>query len=133
MDLLGRKLGLNKGQDFKNLIEEIRQVIENAKGAAGLEDLAADMQAGVEKLEEAALHIGKTARSEEMMTAFAHAYSFMDVTGDVVMAWMLLWRGVVAAGKLAGKPKKKDKNKKSAKKSKKSNKKKSSNKSKKKK
>lgn len=108
MDLLGRKLGLNKGKVFKDLLEEMRTIIETAKGINGLETLAADTETVVEKLEETALYIGKTARSEKMMTAFAHAYSFMEVTGDVVMAWMLLWRAVVAAQKLTNGAKKKD-------------------------
>ena len=42
------------------------------------------------------------------MTAYAHAYGFMDVTGDVVMAWMLLWRAAVAAEKLEKGARKKD-------------------------
>jgi len=32
----------------------------------------------------------------------------MEVTGDLAMAWMLLWRATLAAKALAGKPKKKD-------------------------
>jgi hypothetical protein len=32
----------------------------------------------------------------------------MEVTGDVVMAWMLLWRAKIATKKLADKPKNKD-------------------------
>ena len=33
---------------------------------------------------------------------------FMDVVGDVGVAWMLLWRAAVAAEKSTGKVKKKD-------------------------
>lgn len=108
MDLLGRKLGLRKGQAFSTLMEEIRTVVENARRVDGLEGLAENTETALEKLEKAALFLGSTARSEKKMTAFAHAYSLMEVTGDVVMAWMLLWRAVVAAQKLAGKAKKKD-------------------------
>ncbi|MDM8536803.1 acyl-CoA dehydrogenase [Desulfobacterales bacterium HSG17] len=109
MDLLGRKLGLNKGQAFKDLINEINKTSEQAEKTAGLEDLAADTKNLIAKLEETALHMGKTARSEKMMTAFAHAYSFMDITGDAIMAWMLLWRANTASQKLEKGAKKKDK------------------------
>jgi alkylation response protein AidB-like acyl-CoA dehydrogenase len=108
MDLLGRKLGLNNGQDFSNLLEEMQKVIEKAKTVENLKVLSADAKTALDKLGEVARHLGKTARSDEMMTAFAHAYSFMEVTGDVVMAWMLLWRAVVAETQLAGRVKKKD-------------------------
>jgi hypothetical protein len=46
--------------------------------------------------------------SPKALDAFAAAYSFMEVAGDVVMAWMLLWRAVIAAQKLDSGAKKKD-------------------------
>ncbi|MEE4359840.1 MAG: acyl-CoA dehydrogenase [Desulfococcaceae bacterium] len=108
MDLLGRKLGLNKGQAFTDLLGEMKKQIETAKKIKGLEDLAADAEKLADKLAETAMHMAKTARSEKMMTAFAHAYSFMDITGDAVMAWMLLWRACAAAQSLEKGAKKKD-------------------------
>ena len=108
MDLLGRKLGLNKGQPFRDLLAEIRRTIDAAKGLNGLEDLAGKIEAVVAELEKTAVFIGRMAASDKAMTAFSHAYGFMDVTGDTVMAWMLLWRAVVAAKKLAEGAKSKD-------------------------
>jgi hypothetical protein len=52
--------------------------------------------------------MGTTAMSPKALNAFAFAHPFMEVCGDVVMAWMLLWRAAVAAQKLENKPKKKD-------------------------
>jgi hypothetical protein len=48
------------------------------------------------------------AGSEKMMKAFGAAYPFMEVTGDAVMGWMLLWRAAVAAQNLKKGAKKKD-------------------------
>jgi len=51
------------------------------------------------------MHLGATAMSPNVMSAFAFAHPFLDVTGDVMMAWMLLWRAAIAATqmeKLAG-------------------------------
>jgi hypothetical protein len=108
MDLLGRKLGLNKGKPVMDLLTEIQKSIAMAKEAEGLEDLAVKMEEIVDKLGEVALHMGTTAMSPKMLNAFAFAHPFMEVCGDVVMAWLLLWRAAVAAQKLAKKPKKKD-------------------------
>ena len=52
------------------------------------------------KLGEVALHIGTTALSDKVMNAFGFASPFMEVTGDVIMSWMLLWRATIAAQKL---------------------------------
>lgn len=52
--------------------------------------------------------VGMAAMSPDFRTAFAHSVPLLEVFGDVVMTWMLLWRAAVAAEKLAGKVKKKD-------------------------
>jgi len=108
MDLLGRKLGLNKGKPVMDLLGEIQKIIAMAKDAQGLEDLAAKMEKIVDKLGEVALHMGMTAMSPKVMNAFAFAHPFMEVCGDVVMAWMLLWRAAIASKKLENGAKKKD-------------------------
>jgi hypothetical protein len=108
MDLLGRKLGMNQGKPVMDLLGEIQQAIAAAKSISSLQDTANKLEAAVNKLGEVALHIGQTAMSEKVMHAFAHAYSFMEVCGDVVMGWLLLWRACIAAQNLANGAGKKD-------------------------
>ena len=60
------------------------------------------MDAAIDRLGAVALHMGQTAMSEKFRAAFAHSLPFLDVMGDVVMGWMLLWRAAVAAEKVAG-------------------------------
>ena len=38
--------------------------------------------------------------SDKVLNAYAHAYPFLEVMGDLTIAWMLLWRATVAAPKL---------------------------------
>ncbi len=105
MDLLGRKLGMKKGKPVMDLFGEMQKTIAAAKGIAGIDAYATKLEAAVNKLGEVAMHLGATAMSPQVMTAFAHAHPFLEVAGDVVMAWMLLWRASVAAPlleKLAG-------------------------------
>jgi alkylation response protein AidB-like acyl-CoA dehydrogenase len=109
MDLLGRKLGMNKGKPIMDLLGEIQQTIAAAKSISILADIANKVEAAVNKLGEVALHIGQTGMSPDTrMTAFAHAYNFMEVSGDVVLAWLLLWRASIAAQNLENGAKKKD-------------------------
>ena len=108
MDLLARKLFLNKGQSFKDLTDEIQKTVEQAADIQNLKMLALNLDKALTHLKEVAQNIGQTLRSENMMHAFANATPFLDVTGDVIMAWMHLWRAVVANQKLELKPKKKD-------------------------
>lgn len=108
MDLLGRKLGMNNGQAFRDLLEETKKTVNTAEGIKGLEASASALKNVTERLEDVALFMAKTARSEKMMNAYAVAYPFMEVTGDTITAWMLLWRASVAARKLESNPKKSD-------------------------
>ena len=108
MDLLGRKLGMNEGRPIMDLLGEAQAVIAKAKDIPSMTGLADQLAEAVNKLAEVAMHLGKTAMSEKVMDAFAHAYPFMEVMGDAVMAWMLLWRATIAAERLESGAKKKD-------------------------
>ena len=108
MDLLGRKLGMAKGQVFINLLGEIQKIVVLAKDTPGLEEIATDVEKATSRLGEVAMHLGTTAMSAQFKVAFAAAFPFLEVMGDVIMAWMLLWRAVLAKHKLDAGAKKKD-------------------------
>jgi len=103
MDLLGRKMGLEGSKVFLNLIKEIEVTLEKAAGDESLARLVAPVKAAVIRLLEIARQLAQSAQPAvpTFKTAFAHAHPFMETVGDVIMAWMLLWRASVAAPKLA--------------------------------
>ncbi len=100
MDLLGRKLGMKKGRLFMDFMGEVQKTVAEAKSTEGLEEMAARVETALNRLGEVAMHMGKTAASEKVKTAFADAMPFLLVMGDVLLAWMHLWRAVTAAPKL---------------------------------
>jgi hypothetical protein len=106
MDLLGRKLGLKKGKPIMDLFVEMQKAVAAGKKFPSLEGYAAKVETAMNKLAEVAMHMGQTAMSEKALSAFANAHPFQDATGDVIMAWMLLWRASIAAQKLESAKKK---------------------------
>jgi hypothetical protein len=54
------------------------------------------------------MSIGQNAMSPRFKSAFAFAFPFLEVMGDVIMAWMLLWRAALAQQQLTAGPRKKD-------------------------
>ena len=110
MDLLGRKLGMNEGKVFMGFMGDVQKTIARAREAQGLETLADKLEKALNRLGETAMHLGKKGVSPEFKTAFAHAFPFLETMGDVIMAWMLLWRASIAAEKLNNGAKKKDVN-----------------------
>ena len=109
MDLIGRKLNIHGGRLLDDFLEEVRKTVSEACTAEGLSALAQRLDEALGHLEETARYLKKEGRSENVKTAYIYAFPFLMATGDVVMAWMLLWRAVVATQKLAGKVKAKDK------------------------
>jgi alkylation response protein AidB-like acyl-CoA dehydrogenase len=108
MDLLGRKLGMGKGQVFINFLGEIQKTVALAKEIGGLEEITTEVEKAANRLGEVAMHLGTTAMSPKFKVAFAFAFPFLEVMGDVIMAWMLLWRAALANQKLESGPKKRD-------------------------
>jgi alkylation response protein AidB-like acyl-CoA dehydrogenase len=108
MDLLGRKLGLAKGQVFINFLGEIQKVIAMARENNEMAELADEVEVAANRLGEVAMNLGQNAMSPRFTTAFAFAFPFLEVMGDVIMAWMLLWRAALAQQQLTAGPRKKD-------------------------
>ena len=108
MDLLGRKLGMKKGKPVMDLFAEIQKVTAEAKASDALKDLGEDLDEALAKLGETAMHMGKKAMSADVMSAFAFAHPFLEATGDVIMAWLLLWRANVASKKVESAKKDRD-------------------------
>ena len=100
MDLLGRKLGMKKGQVFMNFLGEINKTIAEARKTEALADMADRVETAANRLGEVAMFIGKAAMSEKVRTAFADAHPLMMAMGDVLLGWMHLWRAVAAAPRL---------------------------------
>jgi len=108
MDLLARKIGAKKGGVFMQFLGEIQKTTTAAKAFDGLQDLARSVENATSRLGETSMHIGKLAASPDFKVAFAHSLPFLYVCGDTIMAWMLLWRAVVASEKLNNGARKKD-------------------------
>lgn len=108
MDLFGRKLGQNGGRPIIDLGEEIRRTLAAAAEVERTAPLAEKMEAALVRLEEVARYMGMTAMYGNVLTAAAHASPFLEVCGDVIVGWMLLWRARIASQALGNGGKEKD-------------------------
>ena len=107
MDLLGRKLPMDKGGVFMSFMGEIMKTVAQAKEVDVTKELAAKVEKAVNRMGEVAMHLGGIAGKGKIKPAMAHSLPYLHAMGDVIMAWMLLWRAVEAAPKIE-KAKKKD-------------------------
>ena len=109
MDLLGRKLPMNEGKTVMGLLEEMQHTIMRAKENESLSELVRRFENAVEILSDVGMHMFKLMGGKKIYNAFAFAHPFMDVVGDLLVGWMLLWRAVIVTEKINKGVAKKDK------------------------
>jgi len=107
LDLIGRKLSQNNGQAIQDLFASMRSAISTAQDLERAAPMAERLAAALARLETVTAHMTATMQSDPM-TGSAHAFTFMEAVGDMVMAWMLLWRANLAAAALKTGAKEKD-------------------------
>ncbi|MBI1751665.1 MAG: acyl-CoA dehydrogenase [Acidobacteria bacterium] len=107
LDLIGRKLSQNNGQAIQDLFANMKDALNTAQGLERVAPIAARVAPALARLEATAAHMTATMQSDPM-TGSAHAFSFLEAVGDMVMGWMLLWRANVAAAALKAGAKEKD-------------------------
>ncbi|MDJ0856465.1 MAG: acyl-CoA dehydrogenase [Desulfobacterales bacterium] len=100
MDLLGRKIGLRKGEVFMSFLQTVRAGIQKTEKIADLRALGEKLEAALNRYGEVAVFLSKRARGEDIKLAFTQAHPFLDVTGDIILAWMLLERAACAYPRL---------------------------------
>ena len=103
MDLLGRKLAMNKGESFTYFLDQIRKTINEAMLVDGVTALAEKMELALDRYAAVAYEISGRARSQAALNAYAFAHPFLEITGEITFGWMHLWRAAIAAPKLAKK------------------------------
>ena len=96
IDFLGRKVAGKKGEMLDTLIHEITATVSAAKTHDSLVEMATTLEDVLILFETTCKNTSRAIFSEHMTSAFACAHPLMEATGDILMAWMLLWRAVVA-------------------------------------
>ncbi|MCK5348346.1 MAG: acyl-CoA dehydrogenase, partial [Desulfobacula sp.] len=100
-DFLFRKVGGKNGIMLDAFVLEIKKRIDYSKENNVFIDLAENLEKVLKKLEVKLRDSAQSVRTSEYKSAFAVASPLLDVTGDVAMAWQLLWRAQIADAKLA--------------------------------
>ncbi len=101
IDLFNRKLTMKKGQLYKTLINRIERTIDEAKKTDSLSLLAVKFDEMVQKFQKIAHQMSRPPEhSADILKVRSLSGQFLHVTGDVILAWMLLWRAHVAQKQL---------------------------------
>jgi len=102
MDLLGRKLPMAGGKVFESLIARMAPAADEAMAIESLKPYAEKFEQAKGEFVKAVQYMGGQAASKDFMVAFAKATPLLEVCGDMILAWMLLWQAASAEKKLVG-------------------------------
>jgi alkylation response protein AidB-like acyl-CoA dehydrogenase len=99
---LTQLLGQRDGQDFVNLLGEMKRTIEEFGSTDGLADLAGDLGKRVALLGEVGQFFGGCFKAGNVIVPISNGLPFIHFLGDICLGWMLFWQAGIAAGSLAG-------------------------------
>jgi alkylation response protein AidB-like acyl-CoA dehydrogenase len=96
LDLIGRKLGHNKGASFLALMERIGGVAEELKGHPTLSDLAEPIEAALGDVREVTGQLAAWGLGGEVKSASLYACAYLTALSQLVTAWLLADQAMVA-------------------------------------
>jgi hypothetical protein len=99
LDLAGRKLARDSSALFEGLLQDIAQFCNKHKGHRILDSSVAVLTAAREALADVSTFLTDVQKKDFPLLALS-AYPYLELFGDVVVGWLLLWQAVIADDKL---------------------------------
>jgi alkylation response protein AidB-like acyl-CoA dehydrogenase len=104
LDLLGRKVPMNNFAGYSACLSEMAKTIEIAKQSDALSGYAEQLAEAIVTLKKTTETVLGATQSMDLDAAFSNSVKYLDLFGNVVIAWMWLKQGIVADQALAKQP-----------------------------
>jgi hypothetical protein len=101
IDLVLRKMSMQGGKNFSNLIGEMHSSIEKYSGISTLSDLSEKFREAVAVLGDTVKIFTECIKEKKLTIPVINSYPFLNLTGSVMCAWLLYWQAGIASQKLA--------------------------------
>ncbi len=101
IDLLGRKTQIKGGAGFKAVLSEIRSSIVDAQGSERLKGFAAQLEQACVQLTLTTELLSAAMAEKNIDLALSNSVKYLDMFGNIVIAWTWLKLGIVAEAGLA--------------------------------
>jgi len=97
LDLFGRKIRMKKGAALDALLTSMKATVEDARDIADLALYAAEVRKGITALEYLTTELLAATSADDSFLAHSWATPYLEIFGDIVMGWMLIWQAAIAA------------------------------------
>ncbi len=102
MDLVGRKLSMKKGALFMGWMKEMNEFIEKYKTHPAFGPFVTQLEQAKNTLISVSMHFAKVAGGGDRLYPMLHACLYLELFGEVELAYLLLHQAIIAKGKLEG-------------------------------
>ena len=92
IDLVARKLGIDGGRAFDEIMSRMLSTTEVAIKVPALEPYARSFEAIRKQYEKAVVYMKNLMSSGKIPEAFHDSLMFLEATGDIILGWMHLWQ-----------------------------------------
>jgi alkylation response protein AidB-like acyl-CoA dehydrogenase len=99
MDLLGRKISMKGGALFISMLGLLGEFIEKNRSHATLGENIGRLEKAKDTLAQVTVNFGKMGAGGDMVYPVLHACPYLEMFGDVVVAYLLLEQAVIAQEK----------------------------------
>ena len=96
LDLLGRKVVMNKQAGYKAIVGEIQQTIELALQQEALAPYADELSGAVNALNKTTTHLLTSMAVKDIDLVLANSVAYLSMFGHVVIAWLWLKKSILA-------------------------------------
>lgn len=101
IDLFNRKLIMKKGRLYKRLMDQVYATIDETEKLDALKTVTGKFKKMVQMHKKVAGLMGRPPEDlTDILKARSLSGTFLHVTGDMILAWMLLWRARIAQKQL---------------------------------
>jgi alkylation response protein AidB-like acyl-CoA dehydrogenase len=100
LDLAGRKLGRDSEDLFRGILEDIHKFCQSNKEHPTLKEYVEILSAAHDALLDVSRYLVQIQKKDFHLLAL-YAYPYLELFGDVIVGWLLMWQAVIAQDKLA--------------------------------
>ena len=97
MDLLGRKVLMKNGKAAMLFFQEVGKTIAEASTVKGLEKQTAELQEAMQLLQKTTGYLIGLAQKDRPEVFLTDATLYLEMTGNIMIAWQWLLQGIVAS------------------------------------
>ncbi|NQZ87953.1 MAG: acyl-CoA dehydrogenase [Saccharospirillaceae bacterium] len=108
LDLMTRKVPMNKMQGYSATLAEIKKTIAHAKQHESLSEFTRQLTDAVHTLDKTTQAVLKDMSTKNIDLALANSVKYLELFGHVIIAWLWLKQGIVATKALEKQPHQED-------------------------